>query len=301
MKVIYSDGYFLKLGDHVFPAVKYRRVKERLLEEKIIEPSDLREPAPATDEDLLLVHTPSYLQKLKMGTFSPVEVMRHEVPYSRELVDAFVLAAGGSILAARLALEEGAAVNLGGGFHHAFPDHGEGFCLIHDVAVAIRRMQKERKLRKAMVVDCDVHHGNGTAAIFKKDPDVFTLSLHQFNNYPQWKPESTLDVDLADGVQDSEYLDKLSAALDAALRQLVPDMLFYVAGADPYQEDQLGGLHLTLEGLVKRDQLVLKTFRQRRIPAHVTLAGGYAVEVEDTVTIHAHTVRSTKEIFGGWR
>jgi len=301
VKVVYSDGYFLKLGDHVFPAIKYRRVKERLLEEKILEPSDLREPAPATDEDLLLVHTPSYLQKLKMGSFSPVEVMRHEVPYSRELVDAFVLAAGGSILAARLALEEGAAVNLGGGFHHAFPDHGEGFCLIHDVAVAIRRMQKERKLRKAMVVDCDVHQGNGTAAIFKKDPDVFTLSLHQFNNYPQWKPESSLDVDLADGVQDSEYLDKLSEALDAALCQLVPDVLFYVAGADPYQEDQLGGLHLTLEGLLKRDQLVLKTFRQRRIPAHVTLAGGYAVKVEDTVTIHAHTVRAVKEIFGGWR
>jgi acetoin utilization deacetylase AcuC-like enzyme len=301
VKVVYSDGYFLKLGDHVFPAIKYRRVKERLLEEKIIEPSDLREPAPATDEDLLLVHTPSYIQKLKMGSFSPVEVMRHEVPYSRELVDAFVLAAGGSILAARLALEEGAAVNLGGGFHHAFPDHGEGFCLIHDVAVAIRRMQKERKLRKAMVVDCDVHQGNGTAAIFKKDPDVFTLSLHQFNNYPQWKPESSLDVDLADGVEDSEYLDKLSEALDAALRQLVPDMLFYVAGADPYQEDQLGGLHLTLEGLLKRDQLVLKTFRQRRIPAHVTLAGGYAVKVEDTVTIHAHTVRAVKEIFCGWR
>jgi acetoin utilization deacetylase AcuC-like enzyme len=301
VKVVYSDGYFLKLGDHVFPAVKYRRVKERLLEEKIIEPSDLLEPAPATDEDLLLVHTPSYLQKLKMGTFSPVEVMRHEVPYSRELVDAFVLAAGGSILAARLAVEEGVAVNLGGGFHHAFPDHGEGFCLIHDVAVAIRRMQKERKLRRAMVVDCDVHQGNGTAAIFKKDPDVFTLSLHQFNNYPQWKPESSLDVDLADGIQDAEYLDKLSEALDAALRQLVPDMLFYVAGADPYQEDQLGGLHLSLEGLVKRDQLVLRTFRQRKIPAHVTLAGGYAVKVEDTVTIHANTVRSAREIYGGWR
>ncbi|HEV8376947.1 MAG TPA: histone deacetylase [Candidatus Polarisedimenticolia bacterium] len=299
MKVVYSDGYYLKLGEHVFPAVKYRRVKERLLEEKIVEPSDLREPEPATDDDLLLVHTPSYIQKLKMGTFSPVEVMRHEVPYSRELVDAFVLGAGGSILAARLALDDGIAVNLGGGFHHAFPDHGEGFCLIHDVAVAIRRMQKERKIEKAMVVDCDVHQGNGTAAIFKKDPDVFTLSLHQLNNYPTWKPPSSLDVDLSDGVQDAEYLEKLKEGLDSALRQLVPDMLFYVAGADPYKEDQLGGLGLTLEGLVKRDVLVLRTARQRKIPAHVTFAGGYAVQVEDTVTIHANTVRVAKEVFGG--
>jgi len=299
VKVVYSDGYFLKLGEHVFPAVKYRRVKERLLEEKIVEPSDLREPEPATDDDLLLVHTPSYIQKLKMGTFSPVEVMRHEVPYSRELVDAFVLGAGGSILAARLALDDGIAVNLGGGFHHAFPDHGEGFCLIHDVAVAIRRMQKERKIEKAMVVDCDVHQGNGTAAIFKKDPDVFTLSLHQFNNYPTWKPPSSLDVDLSDGVQDAEYLEKLKEGLDSALRQLVPDMLFYVAGADAYKEDQLGGLGLTLEGLVKRDVLVLRTARQRKIPVHVTFAGGYAVQVEDTVTIHTNTVRVAKEVFGG--
>ena len=297
MKVVYSDGYFLKLGDHVFPAVKYRRIKERLLEEKIVAPGDLVEPVPATDEEVMLVHSPSYVHKLKMGAFSPVEAMRHEVPYSRELVDAFYLAAGGSILAARLALEGGVAVNLGGGFHHAFPDHGEGFCLIHDVAVAIRKMQKERKIAKAMVVDCDVHHGNGTAAIFRKDPEVFTLSIHQLNNYPNWKPPSSLDIDLKDGVEDEEYLSKLREGLEASYAKLTPDLLFYVAGADPYREDQLGGLRLSLEGLVQRDRMVLESARRRKIPAHVTLAGGYAAQVEDTVTIHANTVKTAREVF----
>ena len=297
MKVVYSDGYFLKLGDHVFPAVKYRRIKERLLEEKIVAFGDLVEPVPATDEEVMLVHSPSYVHKLRTGAFSPVEAMRHEVPYSRELVEAFYLAAGGSILAARLALEDGVAVNLGGGFHHAFPDHGEGFCLIHDVAVAIRKMQKERRIAKAMVVDCDVHHGNGTAAIFRKDPDVFTLSIHQLNNYPNWKPPSSLDIDLKDGVEDEEYLSRLREGLEASYAKFAPDLLFYVAGADPYREDQLGGLHLTLEGLVQRDRLVLESARRRKIPAHVTLAGGYAVQVEDTVTIHANTVRTAREVF----
>ena len=297
MKVVYSDGYFLKLGEHVFPAVKYRRIKEKLLEDKVIAPADLVEPAVATDEDLQLVHTPSYIEKLRLGTFSPVEIMRQEVPYSRELVDAFYLAAGGSILAARLAVEEGIAVNLGGGFHHAFPDHGEGFCLVHDVGVAIRRMQKERKIDRAWVVDCDVHQGNGTAAIFKHDPEVFTLSIHQFNNYPNWKPSSNLDIDLSDGVEDAEYLTTLKEGLETSLQNFKPDMLFYVAGADPYREDQLGGLALTMEGLMKRDRLVLGAARERKIPAHITLAGGYAVQVEDTVAIHVNTVRTAREIY----
>jgi acetoin utilization deacetylase AcuC-like enzyme len=298
LKVVYSDGYFLKLGDHVFPAVKYRRIKERLLEEKILSPADLVAPVPATDEDVLLVHTHSYVHKLKTGSFSPVEVMRQEVPYSRELVDAFFLAAGGSLMAGRLAVEEGVCVNLGGGFHHAFPEHGEGFCLIHDVAVAIKRLQKDRRIRKALVVDCDVHHGNGTAAIFRKDPEVFTLSIHQANNYPAWKPASDLDIDLADGVGDAEYLGRLQEGLAASLEKFAPDILFYVAGADPYAEDQLGGLKLTLEGLLQRDRLVLGAARDRRIPVCVTLAGGYARSVEDTVTIHANTVRAALEIFG---
>jgi acetoin utilization deacetylase AcuC-like enzyme len=297
VKVVYSDAYFLQLGEHVFPAVKYRRVKEKLLQDGTVAPADFVEPSPAGDEDLLLVHAPSYIHKLRTGTFSPVEVMRHEVPYSRELVDAFILAAGGSILAARLALEGEAAVNLGGGFHHAYPDHGEGFCLIHDVAVAIRRMQKDKRIARAMVVDCDVHHGNGTAAIFKKDPDVFTLSIHQFHNYPFHKPPSSLDIDLADGTGDAEYLEKLGQGLDTALKSFEPDLLFYIAGADPYCEDQLGGLNLTREGLEKRDRLVFEAAKRRRAPVHLTLAGGYAVNVEDTVAIHAATVRIQREVF----
>jgi acetoin utilization deacetylase AcuC-like enzyme len=298
VKIVYSDGYFLNLGDHVFPALKYRRIKDRLLEEKVITPADLVAPLPATDEDVLLVHTPSYVHKLRTGSFSPMEVMRMEVPYSRELAEAFFLAAGGSLMAGRLALEEKACVNLGGGFHHAFPEHGEGFCLIHDVAVAIKRLQKERKIGQALVVDCDVHQGNGTAAIFRKDPDVFTLSIHQANNYPTWKPSSDLDIDLEDGVSDAEYLGRLEEGLAASLAKIAPDILFYVAGADPYAEDQLGGLKLTLEGLLRRDRLVLSAARDRKIPVCVTLAGGYARNVEDTVTIHANTVRAALEIFG---
>ncbi len=298
MKVVYSDAYFLQLGEHVFPAVKYRRVKEKLLADGTIAPADLVEPEPATDEDLLLVHAPSYIHKLKTGTFSPVEIMRHEVPYSRELVDAFILAAGGSILAAKLALDDrSAAVNLGGGFHHAYADHGEGFCLIHDVAVAIRRMQKDRRIGRAMVVDCDVHHGNGTAAIFRKDPDVFTLSIHQLHNYPFHKPPSSLDIDLADGTGDDEYLEKLEQGLAAAMQKLRPDLLFYIAGADPFGEDQLGGLNLTREGLEKRDRLVFEAARRHKALVHLTLAGGYAVNVEDTVAIHAATVRILREVF----
>ena len=298
MKVVYSDGYFLELGDHVFPAVKYRRVRDRLLEEKILSPSDLVTPAPATDEDVLLVHTHSYVNKLKTGSFSPIEAMRLEVPYSRELVDAFYLGAGGSILAGRLALEEKAAVNLGGGFHHAYPEHGEGFCLVHDVAVAVRRLQKDRKVARAMVVDCDVHQGNGTAAIFRKDPDVFTLSIHQASNYPAWKPPSDLDINLADGVEDAEYLERLGEGLAGTLGKFSPEILFYLAGADPYAGDQLGGLRLTVEGLLRRDHLVLSAARERQIPVCITLAGGYAVNVEDTVTIHANTVRAAKELLG---
>jgi acetoin utilization deacetylase AcuC-like enzyme len=298
VKVVYSDGYLLKLGEHVFPAIKYRRVKERLLEEKVIREADLVVPEPATDQDLLLVHTPSYVQKLKSGAFSPVEVMRMEVPYSRELAEAFFLAAGGSIAAGRLALEEKVAANLGGGFHHAFPEHGEGFCLVNDVAVAIRRLQKDRTVGRAMVVDCDVHHGNGTAAIFMKDPEVFTFSIHQANNYPAWKPPGDLDINLADGVEDAEYLRRLEEGLSDSLGRFTPELLFYVAGADPYTEDQLGGLKVSREGLAQRDRLVLAAARDRRIPVCITLAGGYAVRVEDTVEIHVTTIRAAQELLG---
>ncbi len=323
-KLVYSDAYYLPIGAHVFPAEKYRRIQRRLLDSGVAEAADFVAPTAASDADILLVHTPEYVHKLKTGTLSPMEELQLEVPYSPELIEAFWLAAGGSIRAAELALHDGVGINIGGGFHHAFPDHGEGFCVIHDVAVAIRRMQRDGRIKRAMTVDCDVHQGNGTAAIFgaarmapQRPPSwsapifapvespsppqpaadgVFTISLHQENNYPAWKPPSAIDVDLPDGVGDSEYLGWLDNALSSGLRQFEPELICYVAGADPYREDQLGGLALTIDGLKDRDELVFRVARTRGIPVMVTLAGGYARNVEDTVTIHCNTVEAAKEI-----
>ena len=206
------------------------------------------------------------------------------------------LAAGGSILAGQSALHDGFGSNLSGGFHHAYPGHGEGFCAIHDVAVAIRKLQADGAIKKAMVVDSDVHHGNGTAAIFRNDPTVFTISIHQENNYPTHKPPSNVDLNMADRVDDAEYLDALIPAVQKALDEFQPDILFYVGGADPYCEDQLGGLALTKEGLKRRDRQVFEEARRRKIPVATTLAGGYARRVEDTVRIHVNTILAAKEI-----
>ena len=324
-KLVYSDEYYLPIGAHVFPAEKYRRIQLRLIESGVADPQDFLTPQPASDQDILLVHTPQYVEKLKTGTLSAREELEMEIPYSPELVRAFWLAAGGSILAANYSLKDRVAFNIGGGFHHAFPDHGEGFCMIHDVAVAIRRMQRDDRITRAMTVDCDVHHGNGTAAIFagvrvpggplpstaasilpSSAPakvrnahagDVFTISLHQENNYPMWKPPSSIDVDLPDGTGDDDYLAWLDNALSSGLRQFEPELLCYIAGADPYREDQLGGLSLTIEGLKRRDELVFRVARARDIPVMVTYAGGYARRVEDTVTIHCNTVIAAREVF----
>jgi acetoin utilization deacetylase AcuC-like enzyme len=290
-KLIYDDRYDLNLGTHVFPSQKYRLVHERLLAEGIAAPGDFLSPAPADDEDILRVHTADYVRKLKTGTLSYTEIMVLEIPYSQKLMDAYWLAAGGSILAARRAMADGWSANIGGGFHHAYPDHGEGFCVIHDVAVAIRRMQSDGAIKTAMVVDTDVHHGNGTAAIFARDESVFTLSIHQERNYPSMKPPSNIDVNLADGTEDEDYLAILEKNLHQAFHDFSPELLFYVAGADPYREDQLGGLALTMEGLARRDALVFDYAKRHRVPVAVTLAGGYARRVEDTVAIHVNTIK----------
>jgi acetoin utilization deacetylase AcuC-like enzyme len=295
MKLVYTDQYDLNLGNHVFPSVKYRLTKEELVREGVVSEEDILEPEPASDEDIARVHRQDYIDKLKRGTLSYEEILRMEVPYSPELVRAVWLAAGGSILAGRLALKDSLAVNLSGGFHHAFPDHGEGFCVIHDVAVAIRRLQNDQAIRTAMTVDCDVHQGNGTAFIFLDDPTVFTFSIHQERNYPYPKPPSNLDINLEDGTNDDEYLAALEEGLDESLAQFRPDVIFYVAGADPYREDQLGGLSLSIEGLMRRDRMVFEKAQKKGIPCVVTLAGGYARRVEDTVRIHANTVRVAKE------
>ncbi len=295
MKIVYSDQYDLNLGDHVFPSLKYKLTKQRLLADAVARPEDFVQPEPATDEDVALVHHREYIRRLKEGKLSHVEILRLEIPYSPELVRAVWLAAGGSILAGRAALEDGVAVNLGGGFHHAFPDHGEGFCVLHDVAIAIRRLQKDGVVARAMTVDTDVHDGNGTAAIFAGDDSVFTLSIHQENNYPYPKPPSSLDINMADGAEDEEYLAALEHGLDTALEKFSPDVLFYLAGADPYREDQLGGLKVSLDGLERRDRMVYEKARAKKIPVAVTLAGGYARHVQDTVRIHTNTIRLAKE------
>ncbi len=292
--IVYSEAYELNLGHHVFPAVKYRLIYERLLGERLAELSDFLPPPAATDEDVLLVHTREWVTQLRTGTLSYAEILRLEVPYSAELVRAFWLSAGGSILASRKALEQGAAMNLCGGFHHAFPDHGEGFCVIHDVAIALRRLQRDGLLRRALILDCDVHHGNGTASIFAGDSDVFTFSIHQENNYPVPKPPSSLDIGLDDGVGDEEYLTLLEGGLRQALSSFTPDLVYYLAGADPYREDQLGGLSLSIEGLRRRDELVFEGARRRGLPVMATLAGGYARQVEDTVSIHTNTVMALR-------
>jgi acetoin utilization deacetylase AcuC-like enzyme len=205
-------------------------------------------------------------------------------------VDGFWLAAGGTLLAARNALRDRIGFNIGGGFHHAYPGHGEGFCAIHDVAVAIRALHHAGEIERAMVVDLDVHQGNGTAAIFAGDKTVLTLSMHQFNNYPSDKPASTIDIHLRDGVGDEEYLDRLRSALAVAM-SFAPNLIVYLAGADPYREDQLGGLALTKEGLKQRDRSVFETALKRTVPVAIALAGGYARNTEDTVTIHCNTVK----------
>jgi len=298
-KLVYHDGYDLNLGSHVFPSQKYRLIRHRLVSDGFAGPEDFVEPEPATDDDLLLVHQRGWITRLKNGTLDYLELMKLEIPYSQKMVEGFWLAAGGTTLAARMALQDGVGFNIGGGFHHAFPRHGEGFCAINDIAVAIRKMQQEKRIERAMVVDCDVHDGNGTAGIFAGDPTVFTLSIHQWNNYPSIKPPSNIDIDLDDGVGDEEYLEKLGAGCRKGMSEFRPQLIAYVAGADPYREDQLGGLSLTIDGLKRRDRLVFDLAREHDAPAVVTLAGGYAVRVEDTVTIHCNTAKAAAEALSG--
>ena len=324
-KLVYSEKYFLPIGEHVFRADKYRLIRERLFALGLVDDSDFVAPEPASESDVMLVHSPYYVGKLMEGSLTAREELQMEIPYSPQVVDTFMLHTGGSILAAERALTDGVCVNIGGGFHHAFPDHGEGFCMLHDFAVAIRSLQKRKLIQRAMTVDCDVHQGNGTAFIFGgagvqpanlpsvrygsvsglsggnvrqgSSKDVFTISLHQENNYPLEKPPSSIDVNLRDGCSDAEYLAWLDNALSSGLRKFTPDLICYVAGADPFREDQLGGLDLTIEGLKRRDELVFRAARACNIPVMVTYAGGYAIRVEDTVTIHTNTIIAAAEVF----
>jgi acetoin utilization deacetylase AcuC-like enzyme len=311
VRIVYSDHYGVDLGAHVFPSAKYAGVQAALLARGLSAPADFDTPSPATWEEVALVHTAEYLDKIRHGRLSSREIIQLEIPASPDVVDWFRLMAGGTLLAARRVVSRSedavnaaavpapdrgrwtVAVHLGGGFHHAFPNHGEGFCMINDVAVAIRVLQHDQLASRVAVVDCDVHQGNGTAMIFAADQSVFTFSMHQEHNYPDYKPKSTLDIGLDDGAGDEEYLGALSEALPEVIASR-PDVVFFLAGADPFGEDQLGGLSLTLEGLRRRDRMVFEASRAAGVPVVVTFAGGYAARLADTVAIHVATVEEAR-------
>lgn len=289
--IVYSNAYWMfDMGKHIFPLEKYRLVYEGLLSMGA-KKENVFQPDPAPEDNVLLVHSSRYLKKLKTGQLSPSEIATLELMFSPELVSFAFLSVGGTILAARKALEEGMALHVGGGFHHAFPDHGEGFCVLNDVAVAVETMLAEETIEKAMIVDCDLHQGNGTAAVFSKREEVYTFSIHQMDVYPANKPESTMDVELWSGDGDEKYLTELRARIPLIYEEFQPDFIFYLAGADPFEEDQLGGLTLTKAGLKERDRIVIEGARKLRVPLAIVLAGGYAPDVRDTVDIHLNTVR----------
>lgn len=296
---IYDERYYLDWPGHVFPCEKFRLVHEQLIKEKIVEPIEILAPRPATEEELSLVHKPDYLARIKkIASQDPqLGLIEFEVPISQRVIEAFYLATGGTIMACALAVEhKTGTMNLGGGFHHAFADHGEGFCLINDLAIAVRVLQKQRKIKKAVIIDCDLHQGNGTARIFRNDPTLFTFSIHQENNYPI-KQKSDLDIGLPDFTGDEEYLSYIYKHIPQILQQHQPDLVVYQAGVDPYEGDQLGMLKLTKEGLAQRDHFIIRSARQAGIPIGVTLGGGYAYQIQDVVDIHCQTARVLNEIY----
>ena len=289
-KVIYSEEYSVNIGRHVFPTEKYHLTRNKLINEGVLKPTSFVNPQPATDKDILLVHTKEYLDKLKNATLSPMDIMRLELPYSKELVTASYICAGGTIEACKMALKSRVGIHLGGGFHHAFPDHGEGFCVFNDIAIAIKRLIKDEDIKRALVIDCDLHQGNGTAAIFAQDDKVFTFSIHQENNYPFIKPKSNLDIGLKDRTKDTEYLAQLEKNIPKVISSFKPELIVYVAGADPYKDDQIGNLALSIDGLAKRDKFIFEMAKNYHTPIAVVLAGGYAFNKHNTVQIHYNTI-----------
>ena len=298
MFAAYSPGYFVDLGNaHTFPMQKYPLVHGALIAEGTLARERILEPCQAAAEELLLVHTPEYLDKLFAGLLSAAEGRRLGFPWSPALVRRARLAARGTLQAARHALRGGIAANLAGGSHHAFPDHGEGYCALNDVAVAIRAVRREGRARRFALIDCDAHQGNGNHAIFARDPEVFCFSLHGERNYPETKVAGTWDIGLADGTPDAVYLRILEDALPEVLRRARADLAFYIAGVDPYRGDRLGRLGLTLAGLQRRDRLVLAACRAASLPVAITFAGGYAQDLRDTVEAHCNTIRTAVQLY----
>jgi acetoin utilization deacetylase AcuC-like enzyme len=297
MQAFYTPHYYANIGDgHVFPIRKFELVRDKLLREGTLQPSELIEPSSASIADVLLVHTEDYISRLCNGTLTQKEIRRLGLPWSESLVRRSFYAVGGTLAATEVALAEGYSSNLAGGTHHAFADRGEGFCVLNDVAIAIRAMRARKLIRRAAIVDCDVHQGNGTATIFAGDADTFTFSMHGANNYPLFKPLSTLDVELRDGTTDDEYLDCLQRHLPAVFAH-DPDIVFYLAGADPYAGDKLGRLGLSIAGLRERDACVLRECYDREVPVVTVMSGGYGKDINDTIEIHCNTIRMVKAVF----
>jgi len=277
--------------NHRFPIAKYALLRDAVIASGLVPPTHMHEPDRAPIDSLRLVHTERYIEAVRSGTLSEAEQRRIGLPWSESLVERSCRAVGGTCEAATAALDRGVTMNLAGGTHHAFPDHGEGFCVFNDVAVAIRTLQRHGRIRRAVVIDLDVHQGNGTHAIFTGDPSVFTFSMHGGRNYPFHKVAGSLDVELADGTGDDAYLTALAETLPGILSASAPDLAIYLAGADSHEGDRLGRLCLTFEGLARRDVMVLDACREVGIPVVITIAGGYGRNIEDSVRVHLNTVR----------
>lgn len=287
-----SAEYVFPLPDgHRFPISKYELLRQRVIEDGIVSAASVRQPGRVARDDALLVHSADYVGRFGDGRLTRDEERRLGFPWSRALVERSYRSAGGTVEAARWAVSHGIAMNLAGGTHHAFPSHGEGFCVFNDVAIAVRALQRDGRIARAAIVDLDVHQGNGTNAIFADDDRVFTFSMHGGKNYPFHKVPGSLDVELLDGTRDDEYLALLAQHLPRVLDAAQPDLVVYLAGADPYLGDRLGRLGLTFAGLARRDAFVLEQCREVGLPVVVTIAGGYAEPIDDTVTIHATTAR----------
>ncbi len=300
MKAFTCDRFKIPLPEwHRFPMIKYARLRERIEASGIVAPGDLLVPRAATDDELLRAHDPAYLARVRSGTLTQDEVRMIGFPWTRSLVERSRRSVGATIEAGLAALDDGVAVNLAGGTHHAFRDRGGGYCVFNDAAVAARYLQDRGEVQRVLIVDCDVHQGDGTASIFADDPTVFTFSIHGAKNYPPRKMTSDLDVELDDGADDATYLSALDRGLRVALDRAGAEIAIYLAGADPFFYDRLGRLKLTKAGLSDRDRLVLTLCREAGLPVAVTMAGGYAEEVEDTVDIHYETVRLAAEFAAG--
>ena len=295
---LYSDHYVIDLpATHGFPIQKYRLIRERLLAEGTLAPGELLKPTLADPQDICLVHTREYWERFRTGALAPEAVRRIGLPWSEALVHRSRASVQGTITAARIAVREAIGINLAGGTHHAFPDHGEGYCSLNDISIAIRVLQRDAWMQRVAIIDCDVHQGNGTAAIFSDEPDVFTFSIHGAHNYPLHKVSGNLDIELPDGTGDDDYLHALQPAVSRILAEFQPGLIFYLAGADPHEDDRLGRLRLTHAGLRRRDEIVLSACREAGVPVAITLGGGYGRNIDNTVEAHCGTVRAARAVF----